>query len=387
MPSHGSPSVRRHVVHVITGLGLGGAEMMMYKVLTKLDPARYSAEVISLSSASHLRPQIEALGVPVTSLDMDGPLAAPRALLALRAHIAASPAAVVQTWMYHADLLGGLAARWAGRPVVWNIQGSNLDPRSTRRLTRGIMTACARLSSRVPARIVSCGHATAHTHTALGYDEGRVVVIPNAVDTQTFQPDAAARASVRAELGLPAEAFVVGMGARFDPQKDHETMLAAWGRLIAGGATHAHLLLFGKDLVRENNTLAQWIARHGASQVHLLGPRPDVARLFAGCDASCLSSAYGEGLPNIVAEAMACALPCVVTDVGDSAWVVGDTGFVAPPRDAATFASHLGTLASMAPDALRALGARARRRVETDFDLDAVARRYYALYDEVGAAS
>lgn len=377
----------RHVVHVITGLGLGGAEMMMYKVLTKLDRARHTAEVISLSSASHLRPQIEALGIRVTSLDMDGPAAAPQALLKLRAHIASSPAAVVQTWMYHADLLGGLAARWAGRPVVWNIQGSNLDPHSTRRLTRAIMSTCARLSSRLPARIVSCGHATARTHTALGYDEGKIVVIPNAVDTQKFQPAAAARAAVRAELGLPADAFVVGIGARFDPQKDHETMLAAWGRLQARGATRAHLLLFGKDLVRENATLAGWINRHGASQVHLLGPRSDVARLFAGCDASCLSSAYGEGLPNIVAEAMACALPCVVTDVGDSAWVVGDTGFVAPPRDAAALADGLWALVSMTPEKLAALGARARRRVETDFDLTAVAARYYALYDEVSKAS
>lgn len=377
----------RHIVHVITGLGLGGAEMMMYKVLTKLDRARQSAEVISLSSASHLRPQIEALGIRVTSLDMDGPAAAPQALLKLRAHIASSPSAVVQTWMYHADLLGGLAARWAGRPVVWNIQGSNLDPHSTRRLTRAIMSTCARLSSRLPARIVSCGHATARTHTALGYDEGKIVVIPNAVDTQKFQPDAVARASVRAELGLPADAFVVGIGARFDPQKDHETMLAAWGQLQARGATRAHLLLFGKDLVRENATLAAWISRHGASQVHLLGPRSDVARLFAGCDASCLSSAYGEGLPNIVAEAMACALPCVVTDVGDSAWVVGDTGFVAPPRDAAALADGLWALASMTPEALAALGARARRRVEADFDLDAVAARYYALYDEVSGGS
>lgn len=374
-------------MNVITGLGLGGAEMMMYKVLTKLDRARHSAEVVSLSSAAHLRPQIEALGVPVTSLDMDGPAAAPLALLALRAHIAASPAAVVQTWMFHADLLGGLAARWAGRPVLWNIQGSNLDPRTTRRATRVVIGACARLSSHVPARIVSCGHATARTYTALGYDETKIVVIPNAVDTQTFRPDAAARASLRAELGLPADAFVVGLGARFDPQKDHETMLAAWGQLHARGATRAHLLLFGKDLVPENAVLAEWIARHGASQVHLLGPRPDVPRLFAGCDASCLSSAYGEGLPNIVAEAMACGLPCVVTDVGDSAWVVGDTGFVAPPRDAAALADGLWALASMSPEALAALGARARRRVETDFDLDAVAARYYALYDEISTAA
>lgn len=360
--------------------------MMLYKVLTKLDRSRHSAEVVSLSPAAHLRPQIEALGVPVTSLDMGGAVAAPRALLALRAHIAASSAVVVQTWMFHADLLGGLAARWAGVPVVWTIQGSHLDPKSTRRLTHAIIRGCARLSARVPARIVSCGHATARTHVALGYAEERIVVIPNAVDTTTFQPDAGAREAVRAELSLPPDAFVVGVGARFDPQKDHETLLAAWAQLHARGISRAHLLLFGKDLAAANTTLAGWMRAHGASQVHLLGPRADVARLFAACDVSCLSSAYGEGLPNIVAEAMACALPCVVTDVGDSAWVVGETGRVVPPRDPTRLSEALWHLATMPPEALRNLGAQARRRVETHFDLDAVAAQYYDLYDAVAAS-
>lgn len=382
------PSGRRlHIVHVITGLGMGGAEMMLYKVLTRMDPSRYTAEVVSLSRAADLRPRIEALSVPVASIDMAGPAAAPAAWLRLRALLKRQPAAVVQTWMYHADLLGGLAARSSRLPVVWNVQGSNLDARTTRRRTRAIVAGCARLSRLVPARIVICGPATARIHVTLGYAEDRVVVIPNAVDSSVFRPDPDARDEVRRELGLPHDAFVVGVGARFDPQKDHRTLLDAWARLRRRGPASAHLVLFGSDVTAENPQLDTWMREFGAPDVHLLGPRSDVARLFAACDISCLSSAYGEGLPNAVAEAMACGLPCVVTDVGDSGWVVGATGVVVPPRDPERLAAGLETFASASRERLQAAGLDARRRVEEHFELGDVAARYYALYDEVCAVA
>ncbi len=184
-------------------------------------------------------------------------------------------------------------------------------------------------------------------------------------------------------MGLSDAAFVVGLGARFDPQKDHRTVLEAFGRLQARGVQDAHLLLFGKDVTPANPVLAQWLKDSGAVNVHLLGPRPDVARLFAACDAGCLSSAYGEGLPNIVVEAMAAGLPCVVTDVGDSAWVVGETGHVAPPRDPERLADGLQALARMEPARRHEAGEAARRRVREHFDLGPVAERYYALYSEL----
>src|SRR5262249_3084218 len=133
------------------------------------------------------------------------------------------------------------------------------------------------------------------------------------------------------------------------------------------------------DIVPENQTLSDWIRAAGASNVHLLGPRADVANLLAGCDVACLSSAYGEGLPNIVVEAMACGLPCVVTDVGDSAWVVGATGYVASPRNPDSLADGLRHFANMSSAARNEVGAAARRRIRENFNLDAVAAQYYSL--------
>lgn len=377
-----------HVVHVITGLGLGGAEMMLFKVLAQMDRRRHTAEVVSLSDAAALRPRIEALDVPVTMLGLSGVAGAPAAAWRLRSLFRRRRPRVVQTWMYHADFLGGLAARAAGVPVVWDIQGSNLEPGPTRRLTLAVAGWCARLSGRVPARIIACGHSTARTHVALGYDEARIVVIPNAVDTTAFRPDDAARASVREELGLSPDAFLVGMGARLDPQKDHHTLFTAWGRLEATAGPDVHLVLFGKDLVPEHPQVRAWMTAAGATRVHLLGPRSDVARLFAACDVACLSSAYGEGLPNVVAEAMACAVPCVVTDVGDSAWVVGETGEVVPPRSPDRFADALRHFYRLGAPGRRAAGLAARRRIEDHFDVRVAAAEYYRVYDAVaGVAS
>jgi glycosyltransferase involved in cell wall biosynthesis len=374
-----------HVVHVITGLGLGGAEMMLYKVLAQMDRERFSAEVVSLSSAADLRPAIEALDVPVTMLGMTGLPSLAGAVMTLRARIRASTRpTVVQTWMYHADLLGGLAARAAGSPVIWDLQGAVPDLHRMRRTTRAAVRTCSRLSSVLPARIVSCGHATARSHVALGYDQRRIEVIPNAVDTEAFKPDAAARRARRDELGIPHDAFVAGLGARLDPLKDHETMFAAWALYMRTARRDSHLLLFGTDMVPDHPQVQAWQDRYGARNVHLLGRRSDVAALFAACDVGCLTS-VSEGLPNIVAEAMACGAPCVVTDVGDSAWVAGPMGVVVPARDAAAFAAGLHAFAVMDPQQLAASGRAARAHVERTFDIRASASRYYALYEEVSA--
>lgn len=384
-----TPSLPRlHVVHVITGLHTGGAEMMLYKVLAAMDAARFSAEVISLSDGGDVRRLIEELGIPVRSLGLTPSVAwAPRALRDLWSALRARPGAVVQTWMYHADLLGGLAARLSGRRAVcWDIQGSNLDPATTRRKTRAIVRACAALSGWLPARIICCGHTTRQIHVDLGYAADRMVVIPNAVDVSRFAPNPAARADVRRELGLADDTLLVGMAARYDPQKDHRNLVQAVGRLRKAGGPDPHVLLFGKDLTPANEELGESIrAAASTAHIHLLGPRSDVARLLAACDVSVLSSAYGEGLPNAVVEAMACGVPCVATDVGDTGWVIGETGTVVPPRDPEALAGALSALLSLPAAERVELGARARARVVEHFEIRAVADRYHALYESVAS--
>ncbi len=364
--------------------------MMLYKLLARMDRRRLSAEVISLIGGGDVRRMIEPLDIPVTSLDMTTAIArTPSALWRLRARLAARPDSIVQTWMFHADLLAGLAARATGRrPVIWGIQGSPLDPRTTPRTTRWTVRACARLSRRLPARIVCCGPATARAHIALGYDEGRMVVIPNGADADLFVPSQEARRAVRAELGLAPTALLVGMPARFHPQKDHRTLIEALGRLAAGHDLRPEVLLFGLDITPDNLDLRDAIQHAGVVRhVHLLGRRQDVPRLLAACDLSVLSSAYGEGLPNALVEAMACGVPCVTTDVGDSRWVVGATGEVVPPRAPVELAEAMARMLTLSVETRERLGRAARERVLSDFEIGAIALRYEALYAAVGGAA
>ncbi len=368
------------VVHVITGLGVGGAETALYKLLSRW---RGLAEVVSLTGTGPVGDRIAALGVPVEAVGMRPGVPDPLGFWRLMGRLRAARPDVVQTWMYHADLLGGLAARVAGGfPVVWGVRHTNLDPRFNKRTTLWTARACARLSRRVPERIVCCGEAVREAHARIGYAAEKMVVIPNGFDLDAFRPDPAARSAVRRELGLDGDAPLVGLVARFHPQKDHRTFVRA-AALIRSRMSGVHFLLAGEGVTRGNEALAGWLGEEGLEGAcHLLGRRDDVPRLLAALDVA-VSSSVGEGFPNAVGEAMACGVPCVVTDVGDSARIVGETGRVVPPGEPEALARACLDLLAAGTGVRERLGMAARRRIEEHFGLPAVVARYERLYEEL----
>ncbi|MCC6313921.1 MAG: glycosyltransferase, partial [Thermomicrobiales bacterium] len=330
---------------------------------------------------------IAALGTPVEALGLAADATLPLRLGRLTRRLRAARPDVVQTWLYHADLLGGLASRMTSRaPVVWGLHSSNLEPGIMKARTIRVAQTCARLSGWLPTAVVCCSESTRELHAQRGYRRDRVVVIPNGIDLDAFRPDPAARGSVRAELGLAPDARLIGLAARFDPQKDHHTFVRA-AAIVAAADDRARFVLFGDRVTPENAELSGWIERAGiGDRVRLLGRRRDVARLQASLDIATLSSAAVEALPLAIAEAMACGVPGVVTDVGDSARLVGDAGRVVPPRDAAALAGAWLDVLALPPAAGAALGARARDRIAAHYALPDTVRRYEALYERVGAS-
>ncbi len=368
-------------MQIITGLDTGGAETMLANLLSRLDPERCPSEVVSLTSVGDVGVRLREQGVRVRALGLRAALPGPRLLARLAGWIRASRPDAVQTWMYHADLVGGLAAARAGRvPVVWGMHNSSLDPHGSRLLTRGLVRVLAALSSRVPRRIVNVSRVSRDLHVRLGYPADKMVVIPNGFDLERYRPDAATRAVTRQALGFDAEARVVGLAARYDPQKDFGNFVAAAGRL-ADRRPDVRFLLCGAGVTWDNRVLAESIRASGLGErCHLLGLRDDVPALLAACDVVTSASAYGEAFPMAIGEAMSCAVPCVVTDVGDSAYLVGETGLVVPPRDVAALADAWERLLS-APASERAeRGARARARIAAHFELGAIARRYEEVW-------
>jgi glycosyltransferase involved in cell wall biosynthesis len=374
--------MKRRIVHVITGLPVGGSQMMLSKLLSAMDRQSWEPEVISLRDVGEMGERIRSMGIVVRALEMRESLGDAAALPKLIGWLRDRPPHLVQTWLYHADLIGGLAAWWTRVPVIWGIRQSDLAPRDTKRSTLWIARTCARLSHRIPRRIVCCSEAARRFHTAMGYASEKMVVIPNGFDLRSFHPDPEARESVRRELGLPATAPLIGLVARFDTEKDHRTFVQAAARLHAL-KPEVHFLLCGQDVDSSNPQLGAWLASDEIrSRCHLLGPRDDIPRLTAALDIA-TSSSYGEGFPNVVGEAMACGVPCVVTDVGESAAIVGDTGLVVPPKDPAALADGWRALLE-APATRERLGSAARWRVANEFDITRIANRYSTVYDEFG---
>lgn len=325
--------------------------------------------------------EIRRLGIPVESLGMKPGVPEPLTLVRLTRRLMTLKPNVVHTWMYHADLVGGIAAHLARVPAVaWSIRNSDLSINKTKCTTRMVVRACALLSRRIPDRIVSCSSAARDIHIALGYDETRFIVIPNGFDLNRFRPDPVAFSQVRDELNISVNTFVIGLVARFDPLKNHEGFFEAAGILHAK-RPDVHFVLAGKGIEITNPRVAAWVRKMNIEGVtHLLGLRKDIPRLTAAFDIA-TSSSWGEAFSNTVGEAMACAVPCVVTDVGDSAYIVGDTGLRVAPGDLRGLAAAWEKLLGLSDEERRALGTRARARVAENFDLEAIAKRYEEFYE------
>jgi glycosyltransferase involved in cell wall biosynthesis len=368
------------VMHIITTLGPAGAETMLFRIASGMDGTRFENEVVSLTGILDLAERMREIGVRVRTLGMKTSLPNPLLVMRLAQWIRESKPDVIHTWMYHANLIGSLAAFLAGDvPVVWGIHHSTFDSRFDKRRTMLVNRACGLLSRRLAARIVCCSEASLRTHKRLSYAVEKLEVIPNGFDLEQVRPDPAARGSLRGELGIPADALVIGMAARFHPHKDHRNFIQAAGRLHKRMPA-LHFLLCGMDITRQNTQLAGWIDAAGIRECcHLLGHRKDVSRLFAGMDVA-TSSSRSEAFPIAVGEAMACETPCVVTDVGDSALIVGETGTVVAPRDPHALAEAWRKLIEAGAAVRCRLGIAARRRVQQHFALPAIVERYQAIY-------
>ena len=367
------------VLHLITETDSGGAQVMLRNVTTRMDRARFDNRVVSLMCKGSLAPSFEAGGVSVESLDMRRGMPDPRALLRLVRILRRLRPDIVQTWLYHADLLGSAAASMVRVPVLaWNIRNSAMDPKHLGLSTRITLRLLARLSPR-PDAVVTNSRVARTMHEELGYRPRLWKFLPNGFDVDCFRPDAAARARIRGSLAIPDQAIVAGFFARFHPVKDHRMFLEA---VRITDRPDVHYVFAGRD-TEQVTQLADAIAP--GAHVHALGERHDMPELTAAVDLACSASVSGEGFPNSIGEAMASAVPCIVTDRGDAAWLVGDAGVVVPSADAPAFATALRALIDATADERRAIGARGRQRVLRDFTIESVVRQYEDFYTALAA--
>ena len=368
------------VLHVITGLSTGGAERALYNLLAGGLAQQFETAVISLQDEGSMGGRIRELGVPVYGLHMRRGLPTPGTFGRMGRRVRAFRPEIIQGWMYHGNLAASVAAHLApGRPALsWNIRQSLYGLKAEKPLTRQVIRANRLLSGAADA-IIYNSRLSRSQHELFGFQGSRAVAIPNGFDLQRLRPDLETGAAVRRELGLSLDATVVGHVARFHPMKDHASFLRAAVR-VAHENPSARFLLVGREVSPDNPGLAGIVPPELLEHFVFTGERSDPHRLMQAMDVLATSSAWGEGFPNVLGEAMACGLPCVTTDVGDSAAIVGDTGFVVPSADAQALASGLERMVRKNREERRALGQAARERIQTHYGLDSVVAQYAELY-------
>lgn len=370
------------VVHIISGLGQGGAETVLYRLVTAKQTQTQHI-VISMSDAGVFGERLQQAHVDVHCLHMKG-VRLLTGWWALRHLLKKLQPDVVQTWMYHADLLGGLAARSVGiKTIAWGIRNSGENLHHSSLKARAVASLCAKVSGWLPQQIVACAENAARRHKQWGYKAEKMRVIPNGYDLSQWHPQPERAAALREQLGIAPETPMLLTVGRWNPLKDHPNLLSALGRLKRAG-TVWHAVLVGDGIDDDNAELMRLITQEGLhDRITLLGRRDDVPVIMAAADIHVLSS-KAEGFPNVVCEAMVSRALCVVTDVGDAARIVAEEGIVVPPRNAQALAAGIEkALQLIAEPALGAQLDRAAQRVAQRYSLNTMVESYEKLWHDM----
>lgn len=370
-------------LHIITGLSIGGAEKALFNILENGLSTRYENHIITLISDGALAQPIRDLGIPVISLDMKQGRISLRAVSKLRSVINKLQPDLIQGWMYHGNLVATIAAELCSNSpiLVWNIRQTLYSIKNEKYLTQCVIRA-NRLLSKRPTAILYNSHLSRIQHESFGYFSKYGKVISNGIDIKKFHPNSITKMAVRNELGIPQNAIVIGHVARFHVMKDHRNFLQA-AQLLAENHENVHFLMIGKHITNENEYLAPLITKNLLCKMHMLGEHQNITRLMMTMDIFCMSSAWGEAFPNVIGEAMASGVPCVTTDVGESASIVDNTGTIIPPKNNSALYAGIEGMLSMSEDKRNILGNAARQRIIENYSIKSIVNIYMEFYTEL----
>lgn len=369
--------MKKKIIHLITDLETGGAQTMLYKLLKYTDKTKYHIEVLSMMDKGVIGKKIEALGITVHTLNITK--SAPNPFMILKAIRICNNSHIMQTWMYHADLLGFIISLFT-RPqkLLWGIRHSISD---TDKKSTILVARINALLSKYVSYIISCSERAVTAHHQIGYEISRMIVIPNGFEIDKFYKKIDSKKILCNELALMEDTIIITRAARWHSMKDYENLFKAIS-ILQNDSSNFILICCGDNINNENGELIELLHKYNISdKVILLNRRIDMDIIMSATDIFVSSSIWGEGFPNVLGEAMACETPCVTTDVGDSAYIVGSTGKVVEPGKYQDLAVAIKELVDMPECKRQELGIKARQRIIEEFEINKVCNKYEKMYN------
>lgn len=366
------------IVHIIVGLTNGGAEMMLYKLLKYTDKKKYECSVISMQDKGIMGERIEKLGIPVYCLNMKKGVPSFKAII--KTLILCKEMDIIQTWMYHADLLGFIISKLLRKKIIWGIRHSNLEKDKNKFFTLLIAKINSYLS-RWTDCIITCSIIAKEAHINYGYFRKKIVVIPNGFELEKFRHIENSKNILEREFPILKEKLIFSLVARYEILKDHKTCLEAIKIIKEKYSKNFILLLCGTNINKNNLELVKMIKKNKIqSNVLLLDRRDDIPIIMSATDIY-ISSSLGEAFPNVIGEAMACETPCIVTNVGDSAYIVGNTGSIVAKQNPRQLAEEIISFIEEKKYLLNKK--RCRERIIKNFDIEKIVNKYEKIYENV----
>jgi glycosyltransferase involved in cell wall biosynthesis len=368
------------VVHVIVGLNIGGAELMLFRLIKSHSKDVINHQVISLTSLGSLGPELIKNNIPVYSLNMKkNPLHLFFSISKLRKLFKKLKPDIIHSWMYHSDLLAGLAAYGIGfKRIVWCIRSTDIS-KGENKLTLLVRKLCSILSYHIPAKIICAAEASKIEHILVGYDKSKIEVIPNGFNIKSFTKSQKTQISLRHDLGISEDQKVIMSIGRYCNEKDHETFLKA-AIYLCDSHEKICFVLIGRNILPTNSKLTSIVdSTKYKDKFYFIGQRDDVPNCLDSADIFCLHST-SEGFPNVLGEAMLSGKPCIATDVGDASFILKKTNWIVEPKDPIRLAKKISNMLSLDEIDRINLGKENKERIKENFSMSFISNKYLKLY-------
>lgn len=367
------------ILHIITGLNTGGAERMLVKLI---EETKNEADhtVISIFGKGKQGEILKSMGIEVYELNVQSYIQFPIRFFKIKRLVASLRPDIIQGWMYHGNVVASLS-KYKSTPVLHNIRQSFYSYNEEKALTRLIIKLNGYLTYRTNLVLFNSA-LSLDQHIKLGFNKRNSYYIANGFDINKYQKNNEYRSEIRKELKLDDDATLLVQVGRNHPMKDHYNFLEA-AKLVSKREKKVHFLLVGRGIDEDNHIQSFLDENDLKTLVTLWGERPDIEKIWSAADFGVLSSAWGEGFPNVIGEAMACETPCVVTKVGDSAHVIGDVGFSVTPQNENELADAMVSLCKLSAEEVASLGNKARERIINEFSIQKISDEYMEVYNKI----